>query len=53
MKAFQIVPSVAEYAEFSDFAKDAALGSKDLILTNEYIYKPTIEALNLGCASRQ
>ncbi len=49
MKAFQIVPSVAEYAEFSDFAKDMALGPKDLILTNEYIYNPTIEALGLGC----
>ena len=49
MKAFQIVPSVAEYAEFSDFAKDAALGSKDLILTNEYIYNPVIESLNLVC----
>jgi len=49
MKAFQIVPSVAEYAEFSDFAKEAALGHKDLILTNEYIYNPAIAALNLGC----
>lgn len=49
MKAFQIVPSIAEYAEFSDFAKEAQLGRKDLILTNEYIYSPTIAALNLSC----
>ena len=49
MKAFQIVPSVIEYAEFADFAKDAALGPKDLILTNEYIYQPAISTLNLGC----
>ena len=25
------------------------LGERDLILTNEYIYNPTIAALNLGC----
>ena len=49
MKAFQIVPGIAEYAEFSDFAKEAGLGQKDLILTNEYIYNPTIAALGLGC----
>lgn len=49
MKAFQIVPGVSEYAEFSDFAKDSALGPKDLILTNEYIYQPAISALELGC----
>ncbi len=49
MNAFRIVPSVAEYAEFCGFAKEAALGEKDLILTNEYIYQPAISALNLGC----
>ncbi len=49
MKAFQLVPSVTEYAQFADYAKAAGLGSKDLILTNEYIYEPSISALNLGC----
>ena len=49
MKAFQIVPGIAEYKEFSDFAKAAVLGTNDLILTNEYIYNPTIAALGLGC----
>ena len=49
MKAFSMVPSVAEYAEFADFAKEAGLGAKDLILTNEYIYNPVIAALDLGC----
>lgn len=49
MKAFQLVPSVAEYAGFSDFAKEAGLGAQDLILTNEYIYAPAIEKLGLGC----
>ncbi|MBQ8144277.1 MAG: 4-hydroxybutyrate dehydrogenase [Butyricicoccus sp.] len=49
MKAFQLTPAVTEYAQFADFAKDANLGANDLILTNEYIYSPVIEALNLGC----
>lgn len=49
MKAFQVVPSIAEYPDFAAFARSAALGPEDLILTNEYIYKPGIEVLNLGC----
>lgn len=49
MKAFQIVPSITEYARFADFAQEAKLGANDLILTNEYIYEPAISALGLGC----
>ena len=49
MKAFKIVPSIAEYADFRTLAKELNLGERDLILTNEYIYNPTIAALNLGC----
>ena len=49
MKAFQLIPAVAEYAEFSTYAKQAGLGESDLILTNEYIYSPVIERLELGC----
>lgn len=49
MKAFHLIPSVAEYAEFSDFAAEAQLGTDDLILTNEYIYEPAISAQKLGC----
>ena len=49
MKAFQIVPAIAEYAQFADFAKEAKLGERDLILTNEYIFNPTIAELGLGC----
>lgn len=49
MKAFKIVPSIAEYMDFRTLAKELKLGARDLILTNEYIYNPTIAALNLGC----
>ena len=49
MKSFKIVPAIAEYSDFAAFAKEINLGPTDLILTNEYIYKPFIEKLELPC----
>ena len=49
MKAFQLIPSIAEYADFAALASEIHLGARDLILTNEYIYNPTIADLDLGC----
>lgn len=49
MKSFKIIPAIAEYSDFAAFAKEIDLGPTDLILTNEYIYNPSIAALNLGC----
>jgi Alcohol dehydrogenase, class IV len=49
MKPFGIVPSITEYADFASYAKEAKLGKQDLILTNEYIYRPVIADLELGC----
>lgn len=49
MKPFRIVPSITEYTDFAAYAREAGLGSEDLILTNEYIYDPVIAELNLGC----
>lgn len=49
MKPFRIVPSVTEYADFAAYAKEAQLGGRDLILTNEYIYNPVIAKLDPGC----
>lgn len=49
MKPFHLVPTIAEYPDFASFAAAEALGAQDLILTNEYIYAPVIESLNLGC----
>ena len=48
MKAFQLIPSIAEYADFGTLAGELKLGPADLILTNEYIYNPTIASLDLG-----
>lgn len=49
MKAFQLIPAVAEYTDFGALARARGLGTRDLILTNEYIYEPSIAALGLGC----
>lgn len=49
MKPFNLIPSIAEYSDFAQFAQVADLNEKDLILTNEYIYRPGIAALNLPC----
>lgn len=49
MKTFKIAPSVSEYESFQEFAEKENLGKDDLILTNEYIYKPTIASVGLGC----
>ena len=49
MNAFRIVPAISEFPDFAAFAAAAGLGPSDLILTNEYIYKPTIASLNLPC----
>ena len=49
MKSFQLMPGIIEYKHFMDFAKSLHIGARDLILTNEYIYNPTIAVLNLGC----
>lgn len=38
------------YADtFSEFAKEFNLGEKDLVITNEFLYKPFMEACNLPC----
>lgn len=49
MKPFQIAPAIAEYADFGQFAEAEGLNEKDLILTNEYIYKPSIAPYNVSC----
>lgn len=49
MKQLQIVPTIHRYAEFREFAADFALGGKDLILTNSYIWDPVIKKCGLDC----
>lgn len=49
MKQIELHPIIYDYESFKAFAEAFKLGQEDLILTNEYIYKPFIAALNLPC----
>ena len=49
MKSFQLISGIIEYQYFVDFAKSLHIGERDLLLTNEYIYNPTIAVLHLNC----
>lgn len=49
MKELLVKPEVQSFETFAEFAQAFALGSDDLILTNEYIYRPIMEKENLAC----
>ncbi|WP_087066375.1 4-hydroxybutyrate dehydrogenase [Intestinibacillus massiliensis] len=49
MKTFSVRPTIVEADTFEAFVKDFNLCETDLILTNEYIYKPFMERFNLPC----
>lgn len=49
MKQLQIAPVIHEFPNFGDFAREFALTEQDLILTNEYIYKPLIAPSGAPC----
>lgn len=47
MKEILIKGQLYKFATFKDFADEFKLGKRDLIMTNEFIYKPFMEELNL------
>lgn len=47
MKEILIKGQLHKFATFQEFAGEFALGKEDLILTNEFIYKPFMEGLHL------
>ncbi len=47
--SFLIGPKVTRFDTCAQFAKEAQLGERDLIVTNEYIYRPFFEELKLSC----
>lgn len=49
MKTFSVKPTIVEADTFEAFIEDFKLCETDLILTNEYIYKPFMERFNLPC----
>ena len=48
MKGFSIKTEIEEYATFEQYAKEAELGTDDLILCGEHTYQKYIEPLQLG-----
>lgn len=49
MKQITIKPEIQFYDTFREFAAEYALGERDVILTNEYIYDPIMAAEHLKC----
>lgn len=48
MKGFSIKTEIEEYDTFEQFAKEAQLEEKDLVLCGEHTYKQYVEPLSLG-----
>lgn len=42
-------PDLYYYDKVLDFAKEFSIGTGDLVVTNEYIYRPYFGSLDLGC----
>lgn len=44
-----IAPTIYKFADFGSFSTEFNLGERDLVLTNEFIYKPFMEQFGLKC----
>ncbi|HIV16875.1 MAG TPA: iron-containing alcohol dehydrogenase, partial [Candidatus Alectryocaccobium stercorigallinarum] len=44
-----IVPTIYKFADFGEMAEQFGLNERDVVLTNEYIYKPFMEKYGLKC----
>ena len=49
MKELLVKPEVQSFSTFAEFASGFDLNRDDLILTNEFIYRPIMEKENLSC----
>ena len=49
MEGFMIRPTVCRYRTAKEFAGDLMLGAGDLVITNEAVYQPYFEKLELAC----
>lgn len=47
MKAMRIVPVIHVFDTFREFSEEFSLGSRDLVITNEWLYTPFIAPLDL------
>lgn len=49
MQLFKLRTILHAAKDFADFAEEFKLGEKDLVITNDFLYKPYMEKLNLPC----
>ena len=42
-------PTIYKFVDFAAMAEEFKLGERDVVLTNEFIYKPFMEELGLKC----
>ncbi|SHK43163.1 4-hydroxybutyrate dehydrogenase [Paramaledivibacter caminithermalis] len=47
MEVFKLKARIHKFDKFREFAKEFSLGKKDLVLTNRFVYEPSIKDLNL------
>ncbi|MDY4042841.1 MAG: 4-hydroxybutyrate dehydrogenase [Marinifilaceae bacterium] len=48
MQLFQLKTSLSRFARFAEFAAEFKLGEKDLVITNEFLYRPFMSGLGLS-----
>ena len=48
MKELMVKPAIFTFETAKEFAEVYAIGSDDLVITNEYIYNPYFGELNLA-----
>ena len=49
MQELMVRPTILQFKTCKDFAKALEIGAGDLIITNQYIYEPYFQALDLKC----
>ncbi len=49
MQLFKLKTVISRFDTFARFAREFELGAGDLVLTNEFLYKPFMEGLGLKC----
>ena len=49
MQLFKLKAVIDQFETFADFAKAFALGERDLVITNDFLYEPFMKASQLPC----
>ena len=49
MRQLELKTTIFQYDRVKEFAAEFSVGAGDLVITNEYIYRPYFDSLNLKC----